>query len=239
MTAAAPAAPRRGDLKVLDVEGREVVLALASMAPGDGSPAVAARDVAERLAAERIGQPRTGVRMATLAPSGRPVLLVAGRPARASVSLSHVEGLVAAAVAEGVGVGIDLVDPADAGRGLDFWFTPDELALEPDEGLLRARLWAAKEAAYKAAGLDEELRPRSVMIESLAPRTFTWTARSRFVSAAGSGRFLAAGRHVVAVAVATRRGASAADAPAHDDAPPAGAVLPFIHPPVSSEIARP
>lgn len=238
MTAAA-AAPRRGDLKVLDVEGREVALALASMAPGDGSPAVAARDVAERLAAERIGQPRTGVRMATLAPSGRPVLLVAGRPTRASVSLSHVEGLVAAAVAEGVGVGIDLVDPADAGRGLDFWFTPDELALEPDEGLLRARLWAAKEAAYKAAGLDEELRPRSVMIESLAPRTFTWTAHSRFVSAAGSGRFLAAGRHVVAVAVATRRGASAAEAPAHDDAPPAGAVLPFIHSPVSSEIARP
>ena len=41
---------------------------------------------------------------------------------------------------------------AEAGRGLDFWFTPEELELEPDEGLLRARLWAAKEAAYKAAG---------------------------------------------------------------------------------------
>lgn len=201
---------RGGELRVLDLEGDEVSLAFAATTAGDVPLAAAARDVAERLAAERIGQPRSDVRVASLAPSGRPVLLVAGAPAGPVVSLSHVEGLVAAAVAEGVGVGIDLVDPAEAGRGLDVWFTPDELALEPDDGLLRARLWAAKEAAYKAAGLDEELRPRTVVIESLEPRAFTWTARGRFAEATGRGRFLKAGRHVVAVALATHRGAGVA-----------------------------
>lgn len=198
--------PSGGEIRVLELDGGEVALALAATGAGDGSPSAAARDVAERLAAERIGQPRSGVRLASLPPSGRPVLLVAGAPAGPAVSLSHVEGLVAAAVAEGVGVGIDLVDPAEAGRGLDVWFTPDELALEPDDGLLRARLWAAKEAAYKAAGLDEELRPRTVVIESLAPRAFTWSASGRFATATGRGRFLTAGRHVVAVALATHRG---------------------------------
>ena len=223
----------------LTVGGHDVELAIATVDRQDGPEPAAARALAEDVAAAALERDRRDLRIASLPPSGRPVLLVAGRATGMAVSISHVEGLVAAAVGSTAGVGIDLVDPAEAGRGLDFWFTPEELALEPDEGLLRARLWAAKEAAYKAAGLDEELRPRSVMIESLAPRTFTWTAHSRFVSAAGSGRFLAAGRHVVAVAVATRRGASAAEAPAHDDAPPAGAVLPFIHSPVSSEIARP
>lgn len=199
--------PAGGEIRMLELDGGEVALALAATQAGDGPLSAAARDVAERLAAERIGRPRAGIRVASLPPSGRPVLLVAGEPAGNVVSLSHVEGLVAAAVAEGVGVGIDLVDPAEAGRGLDVWFTPDELALEPDDGLLRARLWAAKEAAYKAACLDEELRPRTVVIESLAPRAFTWTARGRFAEATGRGRFLKAGRHVVAVALATHRGA--------------------------------
>jgi phosphopantetheinyl transferase (holo-ACP synthase) len=74
---------------------------------------------------------------------------------------------------------------------------------------VRTLLWAAKEAAYKAAGLDEELRPRTVAIESLGLHAFSWTARSGFVRAAGVGRFLAAGRHVVAVAVTTSRAAAA------------------------------
>ena len=55
---------------------------------------------------------------------------------------------------------------AIAGRGLDFWFTPEELALEPDEGLLRARLWAAKEAYAKALGQGFLLPPESLLIEA-------------------------------------------------------------------------
>ncbi|MBM4022433.1 MAG: 4'-phosphopantetheinyl transferase superfamily protein [Planctomycetes bacterium] len=189
-----------GGVRVLDLAEGEVALAVAS-----SPPRLAARDVAEQIAALRFDRPRSAVRVASLPPSGRPVLTVDGRPATAVVSLSHVDGLVAAAVAEGVGVGIDIVDPAEAGRGLDRWFTPEELALEPDEGLLRARLWAAKEAAFKAAGLDEVLRPRTVEIGSLQPRTFTWTVRGRFTEAAGDGRFLSAGRYVVAVALSSQR----------------------------------
>ena len=183
-------------------------LAIAPVARQDGPEPAAARALAEEVAAAALQKDRRDLRIASLPPSGRPVLLVAGRATGMAVSISHVEGLVAAAVGSTAGVGIDLVDPAEAGRGLDFWFTPEELALEPDEGLLRARLWAAKEAAYKAAGLDEELRPRTVAIESLGLHAFTWTARSGFARAAGSGRFLAAGRHVVAVAVATERAAA-------------------------------
>ncbi len=183
--------------------GRGVATLVARVAAGDGSLPAVARELGERLAAERLGLPASAVRVASLPPSGRPVILVHGRPSTAGISVSHVEGLVAAACAESAGVGIDLVDPAEAGRGLDFWFTPDELALEPDEGLLRARLWAAKEAAYKAAGIDEELRPRTVTIESLSPGGFAWTARGRYAAVAGGGRFLTAGRHVVAVAAST------------------------------------
>lgn len=189
----------------LTVGGHDVELAIATVDRQDGPEPAAARALAEDVAAAALERDRRDLRIASLPPSGRPVLLVAGRATGMAVSLSHVEGLVAAAVGSTAGVGIDLVDPAEAGRGLDFWFTPEELALEPDEGLLRARLWAAKEAAYKAAGLDEELRPRTVAIESLGLHAFTWTARSGFARAAGEGRFLTAGRHVVALAVATTR----------------------------------
>ena len=214
MSAACPSDTSRDQFerRRLNVAGRAVDLAIARVDDWHGPEPVVARSLAEDLAARRVPAGRRDLRIAALAPSGRPVLLVGGRAAGLAVSLSHVEGLAAAAVAEGFGVGSDLVDPADAGRGLDFWFSPEELALEPDEGLLRARLWAAKEAAYKAAGLDEEFRPRTVTIESLAPHAFTWTARSGFTRAAGQGRFLTVDRRIVAVAVATDRCAAE---PAH------------------------
>jgi hypothetical protein len=213
-TRASDAVCRRLDRCRLTVGGHDVDVAIAAVDHRDGPAAAAARALGEELAATLLAADRRQLRIAALPPSGRPVLSVAGRWVAAAVSLSHVEGLVAAAVAATGGVGIDLVDPAEAGRSLDFWFTPDELGLEPDEGLLRARLWAAKEAAYKAAGLDEELRPRTVMIESLGLHVFTWTAGSGFASVSGAGRFLTAGRHVVAVAVPTNRvGASQVNRP--------------------------
>jgi hypothetical protein len=183
--------------------GCDVAVHVTRAAAGDGCLPAVARELGEQLAADRLALPRSVVRIAAVEPSGRPTILVHGRPAPTGISLSHIDGLVAAACGESGGLGIDLVDPAEAGRGLDFWFTPDELALEPDEGLLRARLWAAKEAAYKAAGIDEELRPRTVTIESLSPGRFAWTARGRYAAAAGGGRFITAGRHVVAVAAST------------------------------------
>ena len=148
------------------------------------------------------------VRVAALAPSGRPVATVDGEPAPFFISVSHVRGLVAAAVSDAAWVGIDIVDPADAGRSLNLWFTPDELALLPDDhGLLRAMLWAAKEAAYKAARLDTEFRPRTVTIESLSPQAFAWLVRDGRAEVRGDGYFGTASRHMVAIAATPIRDA--------------------------------
>jgi hypothetical protein len=161
----------------------------------------AALRLAEDLVATLLSAPGAGVRVAGLAPSGRPVVSVAGMSSGPSVSVSHVSGLLGAAVSTDGQVGLDIVDPADAGRALDVFFSPDELALMPDDlGLLRALLWAAKEAAYKAARLDTEFRPRHVTIESLSPNGFSWVVRDRHALVAGAGRFATVGRHVVAIA---------------------------------------
>jgi hypothetical protein len=96
---------------------------------------------------------------------------------------------------------------ADAGRTLDVFFTPDELALMPDDvGLVRTLLWAAKEAAYKAARLDVAFRPRQVAIEGLSAAGFTWRVRDRAPAVVGAGRFAMVGRHVVAIAATSAAG---------------------------------
>ena len=168
--------------------------------PASGS----ALRLAEDLATASLGLAPGVVRVAALLPSGRPVATIDGLPAACVVSVSHVDGLAGAAVSSDACVGIDIVDPADAGRSLDVWFTPDELALVPDEhGLLRAMLWTAKEAAYKAARLDTEFRPRRVVIESLSANGFEWWVRDGHADVRGAGFFATAGRYVVAIAAAS------------------------------------
>lgn len=201
MIATASSASDRETVHRLVLEGRCLRAVVSRAEAAEGSASALARRAAERLAATLPGLVGRSLRVASLPPSGRPVLLVDGRAGREAVSLAHADGLVAAVVCPDAAVGIDLVDPAEAGRGLDFWFTPDELGLEPDEGLLRARLWAAKEAGYKAAALDVPLAASTVTIQALAPREFRFVARSPGRLVAGTGRFLAAGRHVVAIAV--------------------------------------
>ncbi|MFN9369697.1 MAG: 4'-phosphopantetheinyl transferase superfamily protein [Planctomycetia bacterium] len=164
--------------------------------------------LAEELGATAVHRPRGLVRVAALPPSGRPVATIAGTHAGPRVSVSHVAGLLGAAVSLDGSPGLDIVDPATAGRGLDAFLTPDELALLPDDtGLVRGLLWAAKEAAFKAAALDVEFRPLSVAIESLTPGGFAWTLAGPFGHVAGVGRFAAVAGHVVALA-ATGPGAA-------------------------------
>ncbi|MFM8803250.1 MAG: 4'-phosphopantetheinyl transferase family protein, partial [Planctomycetia bacterium] len=164
--------------------------------------------LAEDLACASQGLDPGCVRVAALPPSGRPVAMVDGAPAWFAVSVSHVRSLVGAVLSDAAWVGIDIVDPADAGRALDVWFTPDELSLLPDDhGLLRAMLWSAKEAAYKAARLDTEFRPRTVTIEQLTPHAFEWVARDGHAEAFGDGCYGTAGRHLIAVAATPIRGA--------------------------------
>jgi len=201
-----------GDRAVAVGPGRaEVALRWRGCDRADPPSSAAAARLAEGLVAERLAIEPRRVRVATLPPSGRPVAFVAAAPAPLFVSISHVPGLVAAAVSADAPVGLDIVDPAEAGRGLDVWFTPDELALEPDDGRLRAMLWAAKEAAYKACRLDTEFRPRGVRIDALAGRSFGWTVVDPFGDVCGAGCLLSIGRHVVAVAAP-----AAVARPAHD-----------------------
>lgn len=174
------------------------------------SPSAATMRLAEELAAATLGRPRASVRVAALPPSGRPVAVVGGREGAVRVSVSHVSGLLGAAVSLDGAVGLDIVEPAAAGRGLDAFLTPDELALVPDDlGLVRGLLWAAKEAAFKAARLDVEFRPRAITIESLCPGGFAWTLAAPFGRVAGAGWCAAVAGHVVAVAAVEPAAASA------------------------------
>lgn len=157
--------------------------------------------LAEELVSAGLRVPREAVRVAVVPPSGRPVALVNGVVAGMAVSLSHVRDVVGAAASPQASIGLDVVDPAEAGRHLDAFFTPDELALVPDEcGLLRSLLWAAKEAAYKAARLDVGFSPRAVAIESLSGNEFDWAVSGPHRLVRGTGGFAWAGRHVVAIA---------------------------------------
>jgi 4'-phosphopantetheinyl transferase EntD len=186
----------------LAIAGCQVDFALDCMTER-GSASAEAAWLAEHLVAARLGCEDRTVRVAPLQPSGRPVAMVRGRPAAVHVSVSHVGSMIAAAACDSAGIGIDIVDPTEAGRALDVWFTPDELALLPDDdGLLRARLWGAKEAAFKAARLDDGFRPRSVEIEHLGRTGFRWHVRGEHAAVCGQGIFTVADMHLVAMAVA-------------------------------------
>lgn len=210
----APTIPslRRIDRRMA-IAGCHVVLSVDTVAEGVGASVEAAR-LAEAIVAARVGCERRMVRVAALMPSGRPVAMVRGKSVPVAVSVSHSGSLIAAAACTTGSVGIDIVDPAEAGRALDIWFTPDELALLPDEdGLLRARLWGAKEAAFKAARLDDGFRPCSVDIGTLGRTGFRWSVRGEHGPVEGRGTFTMAGMHLVAIAVATDCESAAAWAP--------------------------
>jgi phosphopantetheinyl transferase (holo-ACP synthase) len=182
--------------------GRRVDVAF-DETPEGVAPSAAAARLAEDLVAEQIGCERRLVHVAAMMPSGRPVAAVRGRETTVGVSLAHAGGLVGAAVCAVCGVGLDIVDAAAAGPNLDIWFTSDELATFRDHGRPRARLWAAKEAAFKAAGLDEGFRPLAVAIGRSGTAGFRWSVRGNHRNVGGEGVFAAAGRQVVAVALAT------------------------------------
>ena len=178
----------------------------------DGAVSAEAARLAEKLVALDCGLPPNAVRVATLAPSGRPVAFLAngGRPPQ--VSISHAGGLIGAAVSATGRVGLDIVDPRDAGPALDIFFTPEEKKVRANNPTLwRARVWAAKEAAYKAASLDAAFQPRRVAITGLGADRFSWLVRYPAGLVRGMGCWCAAGSLVVAVAIAAGPGSLEAD----------------------------
>lgn len=103
--------------------------------------------------------------------SGAPEVVVAGRPAAASISLSHRAGTAIVAVSgSGVALGCDLevVEPRSEEFVADY-FAPEERALvactsPPDRSALLALLWSAKESTLKALQQGLRLDTRSVLV---------------------------------------------------------------------------
>jgi hypothetical protein len=149
--------------------------------------------------AERVGSRLTGgpIRVACLMPSGRPIT----DSDACEVSVAHSRTVLAAAACRNVGgVGIDIVAAAESSAALDWCLDAAEAAHVVDDSS-RARLWAAKEAAYKASHIDAGFQPQRVRIRPMATTRFRWSIAAEFGSAVGVGCWREAGGHVVAVAV--------------------------------------
>lgn len=158
--------------------------------------------IAEQLLSAVLGMDTSRIRVAPLQPSGRPVVIVDGAFTTACVSISHASGFVAAVVACEAAVGVDLVAPVDAGPGLDHFFSANERAAFVDEsGEPRAKLWAAKESAYKAARLDCEFLPRRITVMRRVKNAFAWNVVDTHASAHGTGTFHRAGSLLMALSV--------------------------------------
>ena len=158
-----------------------------------------ARRAMERLAL-RHATSQDPIRVATLTPSGRPIALQGGDTVPLQVSTSHAAGLIVAACRIGSkGVGVDLVDPASAGSGLDWWDGGDSTLQKTKPE--RAPFWAAREAAYKAAQLDIPFAPAGIRVVMLGDDGFAWRIGTPGGPTAGRGRFFRAGDCLLAVAV--------------------------------------
>lgn len=108
----------------------------------------------------------------------RPRVVVSGRVAPWDVAISHDERQIAVAVtrADASRIGLDLVD-AEADQRPNthwdqLWFSCRELELISSQALSPARMWSAKEAAYKATNRGEKFTPRSIEIEFVEPAEF-------------------------------------------------------------------
>lgn len=186
----------------IDVGGCPVRIAASVTGP---HARTASRGLAEEVVAEVAGLRAAEVRVATLLPSGRPVAASGARVLPVAVSLSHLPGIAAAAasvVADGVG--IDVVEGGRNVSALGFWFGVRERAWAAATSA--ERVWGAKEAAFKAAGIDDGFHPREVEVTDDGDGRFRWRLADRWRSAEGAGRFVPAGRWLIAVAtrVATK-----------------------------------
>lgn len=177
------------------------------MQPRSGvSSSIAALRLAENLVADALGIANRRVRAATLLPSGRPIVTVIGRASCPTISVSHVRTMYGAALSLDGQVGMDIVDPSDVMASLQTFFTAEERAMLPKPARhLYGRLWAAKEAAYKAARLDVEFQPLRVRVHDLAADRFRWCLSGPHGCVEGAGRLMTVDQCVVAIAVTQGR----------------------------------
>jgi phosphopantetheinyl transferase len=158
--------------------------------------------LAERMVAVVVGCEHRHVRVARLMPSGRPVATIFGRHDSFFLSISHFNTLVGAALCLTNGIGIDIINSEEVPKSVEFWFSPHEASLlSEDDSMLRARLWSAKEAAFKAARLDIAFDPHSIAICDLSSHGFNWSVRTDFRLVNGEGVFVNDPIHIIAVAI--------------------------------------
>jgi len=131
---------------------------------------IAAKDAVRWLLRERGGARLFPIEVAIEAgPGGGPLVGVpSGDDVR--VSIAHKDAIGVAIAAEGVTPGIDIEKVAPRGEGFaGIAFSPAELALvdgrDRDETL--TRMWAAKEAAGKAAGTGLAHAPKHLVVSAL------------------------------------------------------------------------
>jgi phosphopantetheinyl transferase len=131
--------------------------------------------LAGRIAAKRLVSERLRPHDKTLSPArieidsgdgrghrSRPRVLLDGRPVPWRLSIAHSGRSLLVALADGErpGVGVDLLDTVDCGRGFaEMWFTPREQRWLAKQPRLWPVAWAVKEAAYKAINRGEAFRP--------------------------------------------------------------------------------
>lgn len=132
------------------------------------------RWTAKRAIAFFVSAPQDASSLATIeirpAVSGAPQAFWAGKPAQASISLSHRGGVAACVVTErGIALGCDveLIEPHSEAFVADY-FTEDEQDLiasgAADRAWLVPLLWSAKESALKATGAGLRADTRSVSV---------------------------------------------------------------------------
>jgi phosphopantetheinyl transferase len=103
----------------------------------------------------------------TLGRGIRPRVTIAGEPARISLSISHTRSaaLVAICTTPGVAIGADLVLKAPLGKTFfETWFDEHERRSAEVEVFAACRLWAVKEAVYKAANQNDPFSPRQIVL---------------------------------------------------------------------------
>ncbi|MBN1590976.1 MAG: 4'-phosphopantetheinyl transferase superfamily protein [Pirellulales bacterium] len=110
----------------------------------------------------------------------RPRVAIAGHLMPWCLSISHTDEAVAVVLctSPNLSVGVDLVKRESLGPGfLRTWFDRSEQQWVIDEKVEVCRLWAVKEAVYKAMGLDDSFAPRRILIREVPGGGYTGVYR--------------------------------------------------------------
>jgi phosphopantetheinyl transferase len=111
----------------------------------------------------------------------RPDVRVGGNATPWSLSISHTRAGVGAALCSvpGVSLGIDLVQDGPLGAGfLRTWFdAAEQKSIAAGDAAELHRLWAVKEAVYKAANQGEPFAPRRIRVHMASGGGYTCTYR--------------------------------------------------------------